>query len=119
MLLASCHCGAVRFEIAERPETVTDCNCSICRRLGGLWAYYRKDQVRIIAAPDATSAYVWGDRMLEFHHCQTCGCATHGVSTEKGDPDRITINARLFDPADLVGMPIRKFDGAESWTYLS
>jgi hypothetical protein len=37
MIRAACHCTAVRFEIAEPPEWVLDCNCTICRRYGGLW----------------------------------------------------------------------------------
>ena len=35
----ACHCEAVRFEIAEPPEWVLDCNCTLCRRYGALWAY--------------------------------------------------------------------------------
>ena len=34
MLVASCHCGAVKIQIPRRPRTLTDCNCSICRRYG-------------------------------------------------------------------------------------
>jgi hypothetical protein len=37
MLYASCHCGAVLLEIARKPRQLTECNCSICRRYGGLW----------------------------------------------------------------------------------
>ena len=47
MLEGACHCGAVRFTIPAAPESVTDCNCSICRRLGTLWAYYSPTQVML------------------------------------------------------------------------
>lgn len=47
MIEASCHCGAVRLEIEKAPTEITDCNCSICRRYGVLWAYYTLDQVRL------------------------------------------------------------------------
>src|SRR5688572_27281889 len=33
MIRASCHCGAVTIDLAARPERLTSCNCSICRRL--------------------------------------------------------------------------------------
>ena len=36
MLTATCHCGAVRVEVPERPDTVADCRCSLCRRYGVL-----------------------------------------------------------------------------------
>ena len=50
MIEASCECGAVRLEIETPPETVGDCNCSICRRYGALWAYYPLAQVRVSGA---------------------------------------------------------------------
>jgi len=65
MIEASCHCGSVRLEVDDTPETVTDCNCSLCRRLGGLWAYYHPDQVRRVAGE--TVAYVQGDRTTHWH----------------------------------------------------
>jgi len=34
MLTATCHCGAVRVTVPRKARTVTDCNCSICRRYG-------------------------------------------------------------------------------------
>src|SRR5450759_179867 len=51
---ASCHCGAVHLAIDAPPETLTECNCSICRRYGALWAYYSPKQVRILPAKSST-----------------------------------------------------------------
>lgn len=91
---ASCHCGAVRFEV-EEPAEVLDCNCSHCRLYGGLWAYYPQREVRFDRQPD-TFTYMWGDRELEFHHCRTCGCATHTTQSGTDDAERIAVNARLI-----------------------
>ncbi len=76
MIEASCHCGAVRIETDEAPETVTECNCSICRRLGTLWAYYSPSSVRITPPEGATTSYAWGEKIarapfvqdLPLHH---------------------------------------------------
>jgi len=116
MIEASCHCGAVRMEIARGPAEITDCNCSICRRLGARWAYYHPDEVRIIAAPDATGAYSWDDESLAFHHCRTCGCTTYWSALIAEKADRMGVNARLMDPAVLKGVRVRKLDGTSSWT---
>lgn len=94
----SCHCGAVRFEV-EEPEWVMDCNCSRCRLYGGLWAYYPESDVKFAAAPD-TSVYMWGDRMLEFHTCRTCGCATHSTNVDKSDNYPMAVNGRLLRGLD-------------------
>ena len=95
---------------------MTECNCSICRRLGARWAYYRPDEVEVICEPGDTAIYLWNDRCIEFHHCTTCGCTTHYEGI--GEKPRRVVNARLMAPEDISGVRIRRFDGAESWTYV-
>ena len=118
MIEASCDCGAIRMAIAERPQRLTSCNCSICHRLGVLWAYYHPAQVTFTAGAEKTVAYLRGDRTLEFHHCPICGCITHWESVEKEGAERMGVNARLMKPDEIADVPIRRFDGASSWTYL-
>ena len=77
MLTGTCHCGAVRLEVPRRPRTLTDCNCSICRRYGVLWAYYKAPEVRVVAGPGATQSYSWGRKALRFVRCAACGCVMH------------------------------------------
>ncbi len=114
---ASCHCGAVHLAISARPETLTDCNCSICRRYGVLWAYYSPSQIRIIAPEGATDIYMWGERLIEFHRCKNCGCVTHWVAVDENS-DRMGVNARLMDAAILRPLRVRKLDGAVTGKYL-
>jgi len=64
------------------------------------------------------SAYVWGDRRLEFYHCNTCGCVTHWEGVEKGPESRVGLNARLLEPDAIASVRIRKLDGASTWKYL-
>jgi hypothetical protein len=118
MIVGWCHCGAVRFELARTPEWLTACNCSVCRRLGALWAYGDASEVRLIGKPDATSGYVWGDRSLAFHSCRTCGCTTHWQSLQPDRSTRMGVNCRLADPEVIASLPIRRFDGADSWVFL-
>jgi hypothetical protein len=118
MIEASCHCGAVRMEIAAAPEKLTSCNCSICHRLGTLWAYYTVDQVKFLSPPDATATYSWGDKALAFHHCRNCGCTTHWSGIDPGST-RIGVNSRLMPRAVTEAVPIRRFDGADTWTELA
>lgn len=112
---ASCHCGAVRFRVASAPTELKACNCSLCRRLGGLWAYYSPKDV-VFEARD-TAGYIQGDRSIESHHCRTCGCTTHWQALDP-DYDRMGVNARLMDPAAIEGVRVRRFDGADTWEFL-
>ena len=70
------------------------------------------------SSPAATSIYMWGDRLIEFHHCRMCGCTTHYQSRDRAGARRTAVNARLMDPADIESTRIRRFDGASSWTFL-
>lgn len=117
MITASCHCGAVKLELETAPETVTDCNCSICRRYGVLWAYYSPKEVRIAGGDGATHIYMWDDRSLEFHRCGNCGCVTHWAPVDKR-LDRMGVNARLMPPDVLAAARVRRLDGAVTGKYL-
>jgi hypothetical protein len=121
MLTTSCHCGAVLIEIARRPRKLTQCNCSVCRRYGAIWAYCRRSAMRLRCTRGALSRYTRRGGTLQFYHCRTCGCVTHYErSTKRADgSDRVGINIRnIDDPAAVALLPIRMFDGAATWRVL-
>jgi hypothetical protein len=118
LLTATCHCGAVHVEVPRRPRRLTSCNCSICRRYGTLWAYYKVHDVRIRAEPGALSSYAWGDRSLKFVPSATCGCITHWEPAEAGEDRRMGVNARNLEPGAIEGVRVRRLDGASTWKFL-
>jgi hypothetical protein len=111
MIEASCHCGGVRFAVEAATVEVNDCNCSICRRYGALWAYYQRPQVRFAADNGPTDIYMWGDLDLEFHRCRACGCVTHWSVVDQAYA-RMGVNARLMSPEVLAAIPVFHGDGA-------
>lgn len=115
---AICHCGAVRIEIPRRPRTLTSCNCSICRRYGTLWAYYKAASVKVTAKRGATTGYVWGNRRLRFVRCNACGCVTHWEPVGRKPGGKMGVNARNLEPSLIRGIRIRHLDGASTWRYL-
>jgi hypothetical protein len=120
MIKAACHCGAVRFEISEPPSWVLDCNCTICRRHGALWSYYRgDDQAKLVTKPHpgATVAYLWGDKEIALHHCKVCGCTTHIEAVQQ----RMIfgVNARMMVGLDPATVQLRQIDNGHTgyfWT---
>jgi hypothetical protein len=118
MLEASCHCGSVRIEVPRKPQAITDCNCSICRRYGVLWAYYPAAEVVVRAGRNARSSYSWGTKGIRFVRCRRCGCVTHWEEVKKMARPRIGVNARNFDPKILTNLRVRHLDGADTWKYL-
>ena len=113
MLSGSCHCGAVQLEIPSAPTELTSCNCSVCRRLAGIWAYYQPADVRITGA---TATYIWGDKCLALHHCPICACTTHWTPIGDTNPNRMGVNTRLFPVEVMSGIRVRRVDGAsDTW----
>jgi hypothetical protein len=106
----------VTIEISRAPTEVTACNCSICRRLGTLWAYGAPSEIRIVGE---TVTYCWGDKSIDFHRCATCGCTTHWAPRPERDAHRMGINARLLAPEVVAAARVRRLDGAsDDWKYL-
>lgn len=119
IIKSSCHCGALRLEISgEVPSSLTSCNCSFCRRAGGLMAYYSPTQVKVLAEPGSIHEYIWGDKSLAQVRCSKCGSLSHWRSLDPNQTDRMGVNARLFEDIDFSQIKIRRFDGADTWKFL-
>lgn len=118
MIQTSCHCGNIKLNINELPSSVTSCNCSICNRIGALWAYYNLDQVKIVCEDGASMRYLWGEKTMEYHRCAICGCTTHYTTTENDGNRLIAVNFRMAHDIDIGAIPVRVFDGKTSWRYL-
>lgn len=116
----SCHCGATKFTVEAEPTSLTQCTCSICSKSGGLWAYYKPDQITFEPSKSAAT-YRWQSMIVEHNFCPTCGCTTYNRSPDwsTGSPDfaniNISVNARLFDDFDYSHVPVTVIDGKNLW----
>ena len=114
MIESSCVCGAVRLAITRAPDEVTDCNCTLCRRYGALWAYYSPKDVTVPSG--LTDTFSRGPKLSNFHRCKICGCVTHWLPID--ERNRMGVNAHLMEPEVLAGARVRHLDGANTWKYL-
>ncbi|WP_421723174.1 GFA family protein [Bauldia sp.] len=119
MLTGTCHCGAVSWTLETLPTSVTACNCTICRRYGALWAYgYIGHDIRTTGH---TRTYLRDDSGdISFHFCAVCGCLTHYVATNESEDGRrrAAVNVRMSDPSLIGEIPIRHFEGHDSFKEL-
>jgi hypothetical protein len=124
MIRAACHCGAVRITLDPPPDWVLDCNCSICRRYGALWAYAwdriakRSLSVVLVQGEDALESYIWGDRELAFWRCKTCGGLTHHTALAAPAAIR-AVNARTFVAFDPATVTVHRSDNAHTGWFWS
>lgn len=114
MIEGTCHCRSVRWTFEGVPESVTACNCTVCRRYGALWAYDYQDEG--IKVSGATRAYIRG-RSIEFHFCPDCGCVAYwrGREANAEGRRRIAVNVRLTEPGPIAHLPIDHFDGLDKF----
>lgn len=118
MYEGSCHCGAVRLTLPSTPDVATRCNCSLCRRVGASWVYFPFGTVVIDGHPGSTTGYEQGDRTLRTIRCATCGCVTHWEPVPPTPGERHGVNLGNFAPDLIASIRVRRFDGADTWTYL-
>ncbi|MFY7856605.1 MAG: GFA family protein [Rubrivivax sp.] len=115
MLKGTCLCGAVGWQLTALPASATACSCTACRRYGTLWAYGWADED--ITFTGQTTAYIRGDS-LSFNFCPTCGNVSHwwGLKLNEKGQRRVAVNLRLTEPQPIAQVPIRHFDGLETWS---
>jgi len=113
-----CHCGAVHYEFRDTPEWATRCNCSICRRLGTLWIYTDAANITINADDTNTLSYSHGDKDLDFRTCKTCGTTILWQSAKNPGKGRTAVNLNMAELDVITKIPVRHFDGADSWKFL-
>jgi len=115
MLEGACHCGNAKWTYNSSLESVTACNCTVCRRYGALWAYgYLNED---ITTSGETKPYSRG-RTINFNFCAQCGCIIHYTAKEKDGNGRIrmAVNTRMVtDPDKIASLPIDHFEGFDTF----
>lgn len=113
-----CHCGKVSYEFNDTPEYTIRCNCSICRRLGTLWIYSDASNITLNGLNDTTTlSYSHGDLELDFRTCKRCGTSVSWQSLATPGKGRMALNLNMAELKDIYEVPVRYFDGADSWSF--
>ncbi len=111
----ACHCGGVTVKLAKSPEYINLCDCSLCWKSGGAWGYFSAREAEVDGDTGSYRRTDYETPAVEMHFCTNCGTTTHWTLTEKFDGDRIGVNMRIFDPAELNGIEARTLDG-RNWS---
>ena len=106
-----CHCGRVRFEVDAPAEIeVSDCNCSMCSKVGYLHLVVPKSRFRLLSGQDALTTYTWNTGVARHLFCSTCGIKSFYVP--RSHPDGYSVNARALDAGTVRRRTVVPFDGA-------
>lgn len=111
----SCHCGRIAFTVdADAPiHDVLDCNCSLCRRRGGLLWFAPRAAFHLGTDPADVATYQFHQHHIDHHYCRACGIAPYSeaVDPRSGQP-MVAVNVRCLPAVDLSTLSVTAFDGA-------
>lgn len=116
----SCHCGAVRFEVAADIDHMRICDCSICRMRGALNFRVPEGALRLLTPLEALTVYRWGSMTGADYFCPICGILPFRRPSQPTDRERAAgaqhfdgwvINLRCLDGLDLNVLPVEQIEG--------
>jgi hypothetical protein len=107
-----CHCGRVRFEVlAPARITVSECDCSICGKVGYLHLIVPAERFKLLSGGDALTTYTFNTGVAKHYFCSTCGVKSFYVP--RSHPDGISVNARCIDDGSIESLTITPFNGRD------
>jgi hypothetical protein len=81
-LTGNCFCGAVKYELLEKPFDARSCHCSMCRKAfsaqASAYALVKASAFRWVTGEDNLTAYV-GEHGAGYRFCKICGSTLCGV----------------------------------------
>jgi hypothetical protein len=110
----SCHCGNVAFEVEGEFTEAIDCNCSMCRRRGGLLAFVPRSNFSLLTPEENLATYTFNHHAIQHHFCPTCGIAPFGEGVSPNGAEMASINLRCVPAIDLTSIKVTRFDGANA-----
>lgn len=109
---ASCHCGAVQFELSlpDGLQDVRRCDCSMCRRRGAVAASVSLSDIKILKGEDKLSLYQFNTKTAKHYFCRICGIYSH--HQRRSNPKQYGFNVACLEginPLKIVEIPT--YDG--------
>ena len=109
----SCHCGRIAFTLEGEVKEAMDCNCSMCRRRGGLLAFFPREALVLTSKEGVYCTYRFNKEHIAHHFCLTCGISpfSEAIHPKTGMPTA-AVNVRCLPDVDLAVLDIKQVDGA-------
>ncbi len=114
-----CYCGRTGLTATARPQTVTYCHCTDCRRLSGApvaaFAAFAQHQVTFAPSRGPRKSFTKGVNRWFCLDCGTQLCATYDYL-----PDQLYVPLGLLDQADtLAPQGHSHADSALPWLHIA
>jgi len=107
----SCHCQAVTFDVDVDLDQALQCNCSICSKLGAVWAFTPKAKLNVISGTHSLGNYQFGKKRLHHLHCTQCGIEPFAEGLAPDGTATVGVNLRCLDGVEVDKLKPRPHDG--------
>ncbi len=107
----SCHCGRISFTVEGEFTSGMDCNCSMCRRRGGLLAFVPRTALTLLTPEADMATYRFNKHVIDHHFCPVCGISPFGEGKAPDGSAVAAVNLRCLPDIDLEALVIQKVDG--------
>lgn len=108
----SCHCGGIAFTAQGEIDQVIDCNCSMCRRRGGLLWFVPAAAFELLTPRERLQTYLFNRRHIQHHFCPNCGIAPFGEGRTPDGSAMYAVNVRCLAEVELGALKVVAYDGA-------
>ncbi len=107
-----CHCGGIAFEVDGEIDQAIDCNCSMCRKRGGLLWFAPREALRLSTPEAGLSTYRFNTMNIAHHFCATCGIAPFSEGVGPDGAPMAAVNVRCLEDVDPAGLKVVQVDGS-------
>lgn len=109
MVVATCHCGAVRLSFPRLDlSTVRRCTCSLCRRRGAIPVSVPEGELTVERG-ETLRLYQFNTMTAEHWFCGVCGVYTH--HRRRSNPREFGVNLGCVEGVDLTRLDVPWVDG--------
>lgn len=107
----SCHCGSVRSEADLELDHVRVCDCSMCRKRGGLLHRVDDSRFRLHTPLRELSLYQWNTMTARDYFCPVCG--SQPFRRPRTAPESWSVNVRCLDGVDVESLRVEHVRGSK------
>lgn len=110
-----CHCGAVRYSVTTALDSMGECNCSRCKRLGWVMQSAPASDFVLHSGADKLTHYAFNTNKIDHSFCSVCGIESFSRGSDGKGNEMVMVNVNCLDGVPPVDRStIKHWDGA-SW----
>jgi hypothetical protein len=87
------------------------CNCSICSKLGAVWAFTPRSNFKLKTGEGKLGDYQFGKKHLHHRFCPSCGIESYAEGSMPDGTPTVGINLRCVEGVDVDKLSPKAHDG--------